>query len=75
MPIKNQTVHRQLLDETAMVILYYKLVTWNLLQDRTCVRVFAQAEAFRAHAYLLTSANLSGRGEALRRSPLTLVVR
>jgi len=66
-PIENQTVHRQVLDEIMVANLRDTLQSWNLAADATYARVSAEEEGFSAHTYFMTNPSLSGRGRALRR--------
>ncbi|HEY1261731.1 MAG TPA: RNA degradosome polyphosphate kinase [Stellaceae bacterium] len=74
-PIENQTVHRQVLDEIMVANLRDTLQSWSLLPNGAYERVSADDEAFSAHTYFMTNPSLSGRGRALRRHQPKLVVR
>ena len=74
-PVENQTVHRQILDEIMVANLRDTLQSWNLAPDGTYTRVSAEEDGFSAHTYFMTNPSLSGRGKALRRGQPRLVAR
>ena len=70
-PVENETVHRQVLDEIMGANLRDKALSWALNPDGEYVRESADPDAFNAHTYFMTNPSLSGRGSALNRSRTT----
>jgi polyphosphate kinase len=66
-PIENETVHRQVLDEIMVSNLRDTAQSSRLDATGAYVREPAGPDAFSAHTYFMTNPSLSGRGRALRR--------
>ncbi|MEY2757140.1 MAG: hypothetical protein RIR33_918 [Pseudomonadota bacterium] len=67
-PIKNPTVHNQVLDQIMLANLNDRAQSWTLRPDGRYVRTATgkSRQAFSAHDYFLENPSLSGRGSALR---------
>jgi polyphosphate kinase len=67
-PIENETVHRQVLDEIIGANLRDQALSWRLEPEGEYVRESIDPDAFSAHTYFMTNPSLSGRGSALNRT-------
>ena len=70
-PIENETVHRQVLEEIMVHSLQDEAQSWDLGSDGVYHRVSNDPAAFSAHNYFMTNPSLSGRGSALQRPRTT----
>lgn len=66
-PIENETVHQQVMDQVMMANLKDEAQSWLMGSDGEFVRVKAGSGAFSAQHFFMTNPSLSGRGSALRK--------
>ncbi len=66
-PIRNATVHEQVLNEIMLSNLKDEQQSWVMLSDGGYDRVEAEENGFNAHHYFMTNPSLSGRGSGTKR--------
>lgn len=66
-PIENETVRRQLLEQIMVANFKDTRQSWILMPDGSYNRAINPEEDFSAHEYFMTNPSLSGRGEGLRK--------
>ena len=67
-PIENETVKRQLVEQVLMANRMDVMQSWEMQPDGAYLRLPQEPEAFSAHTWFMTHPSLSGRGSALQDS-------
>jgi polyphosphate kinase len=68
LPIENETVHAQILEQVMLANLLDNEQSWELDGDGNYFRLKPVDKPFNLHHYFMTNPSLSGRGAALRNS-------
>lgn len=66
-PITNETVHAQILDQVMAASVRDTTNTWLLRADGSYKRAEKKSKQFSAHTYFMKNPSLSGRGSALKK--------
>ncbi len=72
-PITNETVHAQILDQVMAASVRDTTNTWILRADGTYGRAEKKSKQFSAHTYFMKNPSLSGRGSALKKKKPKLI--
>ena len=64
-PIRNKTVHQQILNQILVANLKDRTHSWVMKSDGSYTRLAHKQDDFSAHAYFMENPSLSGRGSAI----------
>ena len=76
MPITNETVHQQILDQIMMANLKDNQQSWILTNSADYVKIKnnGKEKNFSAHQYFMNNPSLSGRGKSLFKNPIKKIL-
>lgn len=69
-PITNKTVHKQILDQVMMANMKDSRQSWSMDENGKYTRFESTDDSFCAHDYFMQNPSLSGRGKALKETPM-----
>ncbi|MHA1538629.1 MAG: RNA degradosome polyphosphate kinase [Alphaproteobacteria bacterium] len=69
-PIENETVHRQILEQIMVANLKDDLQSWELNGEGEYERISPSNGGFSCHDYFMTNPSLSGQGSAMKSKPV-----
>jgi polyphosphate kinase len=69
-PIENETVHQQVLDQIMTANLKDRAQSWHLQPDGHYIRD-PEVDGFSCHTFFMTNPSLSGRGSALKKASVS----
>jgi len=67
LPIENETVHEQILEQVLLANLIDNQQSWQLKNDGEYIRLNVDKKKFSLHNYFMNNPSLSGRGKALKK--------
>ncbi len=68
-PVRNPTVHDQIIDQVMLANLKDTEQSWELMPDGSYTRIEAQGDSFNVHHYFMNNPSLSGRGTVIEEAP------
>ena len=65
-PILNNTVHKQILNQIMVANLKDNIQAWKLMKNGSYIKVFEDGDSISAHQYFMSNRSLSGRGKSIK---------